>query len=552
MKIGNRLRAAFGLLLLLLVVVSTYSLSRMSDIQGRLNTIVKVNDVKQSLATAMFDAVNDQAIGLRNLVLLTDPAAVKTELERLADGKKQYSDAKQTLSEILADTAAEDPAEQAIFATIVANERIAQKTFGQIEAFDAAQDNAHAIALLMTGDARTVQKNWRLSLNSLVKFETGKNLVAVENVDRAYKTTRMTSIGIIVAGFLLSLVVIRFMTRSITHPLNAAVGIAQQVARGDLTAQIHPASLDETGQLILALKDMNASLAHIVGQVRNGAEVIGTASSQIASGNLDLSSRTEEQASSLQQTAAAMEELTSAVRENSGNTQQASQMAHAASDVAVSGGAIVGQVIDTMKDVRASSEKISGIVNVIDTIAFQTNMLALNASVEAARAGEQGRGFAVVAAEVRALAQHSAASAKEIKALIGISVDKMTTASRLVADAGTTMDDIIVRIRKVSDVVGDIAVAGEKQSTGIEQVNAAIAQMDDTTQQNAALVEEAAAASQALQEQAAALAQLVSVFKLDTSLLPDSLHVITAEHRRLPAAAAHSARPPAPMSIGFS
>jgi methyl-accepting chemotaxis protein len=525
MKIGNRLSIGFGLVLCLLMLVSVYSLSRMTNIQDRLNEIVNVNDVKQALATTMFDMVNDQAIGLRNLVLLTDPAAVKVEITRIRDAQKQYADAKQSLVPMLAPGSVENT-EQNTFDAMLSNESVAQKLFAQIEALSTAQDNPHAIALLM-GDARVAQKNWRQQLNGLVKFETNKNLAAVENVDRAYQTTRMTTIGIIVTGFLLSLIVIRFMTRSITQPLNTAVGIAQQVARGDLTAEINPGSHDETGQLIQALKEMNTSLSHIVGKVRNGADVIGTASSQIVSGNLDLSSRTEEQASSLQQTAAAMEELTSTVRQNAGNTQRASQLALSASDVAVSGGAIVGQVIGTMEDINASSKKISGIVNVIDTIAFQTNMLALNASVEAARAGEQGRGFAVVAAEVRALAQHSAAAAKEIKMLIGVSVEKMATAGKLVADAGTTMDDIIASIRNVSDVVGEIAVAGDKQSAGIEQVNAAIAQMDDATQQNAALVEEAAAASQSLQEQAMTLAQLVSLFKLsenENALLPLNSH----------------------------
>ncbi|RXZ32901.1 HAMP domain-containing protein [Oxalobacteraceae bacterium CAVE-383] len=516
MKIGNRLSAAFGLVLLLSIVVSAYSLSRMSGIQDKLNAIVNVNDVKQGLATTMFDTVSDEALGLRNLVLLSDPAAIRTESARLADTKKQYEDAKQALQQILARPGAEDPAERTAFATILANESAAKNIFSRLETLSTlqdAQDHAQAVELLM-GDARTTQRNWRQSLSGLVKFETGKNLAAVESVDRVSQTTRTTIIAIVAAGVLLCLLVIRFMTRSITHPLTAAVGIAQQVARGDLTAEIMPASRDETGQLISALGDMNASLASIVGKVRNGADVIGTASSQIASGNLDLSSRTEEQAGSLQQTAAAMEELTATVRQNAGNAQRASQLALSASGVAADGGAIVGRVVATMADVNASSERISGIVNVIDTIAFQTNMLALNASVEAARAGEQGRGFAVVAAEVRALAQHSASAAKEIKTLIGASVDKMATASRMVSDAGSTMDDIIVRIRNVSEAVDDIAAAGEKQSAGIEQINAAIVQMDSATQQNAALVEEAAAASQSLREQALTLTQLVHVFKL--------------------------------------
>jgi methyl-accepting chemotaxis protein len=305
------------------------------------------------------------------------------------------------------------------------------------------------------------------------------------------------------------------ISRSITRPLGEAVKVAQTVAAGDLTSRIEVKSTDETGQLMQALKDMNDSLLKVVGEVRTGTDTIATASSQIAAGNLDLSSRTEEQASSLEETASSMEELTSTVKQNADNARQANQLAASASEVAIKGGAVVSQVVDTMASINASSKKIVDIISVIDGIAFQTNILALNAAVEAARAGEQGRGFAVVAAEVRNLAQRSAAAAKEIKTLIGDSVDKVAVGSKLVGEAGSTMDEVVASVRRVTDIMGEITAASQEQSAGIEQVNQAIAQMDQVTQQNAALVEEAAAAAESLQDQAGNLAQVVSVFKLD-------------------------------------
>ncbi|PIF74491.1 methyl-accepting chemotaxis protein [Variovorax sp. 54] len=306
-----------------------------------------------------------------------------------------------------------------------------------------------------------------------------------------------------------------FISRSIVRPLAKAVGVAETVAAGDLSANIRVDSRDETGQLMQALKDMNANLAKVVGEVRMGTETIATASGQIASGNQDLSSRTEEQASSLEQTAASMEELTSTVKQNADNARQANQLAVSASEVAVKGGAVVSQVVDTMGSINASSKKIVDIIGVIDGIAFQTNILALNAAVEAARAGEQGRGFAVVASEVRSLAQRSAAAAKEIKTLIGDSVEKVEEGSKQVAEAGRTMEEIVGSVKRVTDIMGEITAASQEQTSGIEQINQAITQMDQVTQQNAALVEEASAAAQSLQEQAGSLVQAVSVFKLD-------------------------------------
>jgi methyl-accepting chemotaxis protein len=310
------------------------------------------------------------------------------------------------------------------------------------------------------------------------------------------------------------------LSRSITGPLSNAVSIARTVASGDLTSRIEVTSKDETGQLLQALKDMNDSLVRTVSEVRSGTDTIATASSQIASGNLDLSSRTEQQASSLEETASSMEELTTTVRQNADNARQANQLAVSAADVAVKGGSVVSQVVETMESINTSSRKIVDIISVIDGIAFQTNILALNAAVEAARAGEQGRGFAVVASEVRNLAQRSAAAAKEIKSLIGDSVDKVDAGSKLVGEAGSTMDEVVASVKRVTDIMSEILAASQEQSAGIEQVNQAIGQMDQVTQQNASLVEEAAAAAESLQDQASNLAAAVGVFRLDAIQTP--------------------------------
>jgi methyl-accepting chemotaxis protein len=305
-----------------------------------------------------------------------------------------------------------------------------------------------------------------------------------------------------------------FLARSIAQPIREAVQVAETVAAGDLTRRIEATTRDETGALLRALRHMNDSLVGIVSEVRSGTDAIATASGEISAGNMDLSSRTEQQASSLEETAASMEELTGTVRNNADNARQANQLSIEASRVASDGGAVVGQVITTMASINESSRKIVDIIAVIDGIAFQTNILALNAAVEAARAGEQGRGFAVVASEVRTLAQRSAAAAKEIKALIDDSVGKVDAGAKLVDQAGATMERVVSSTRRVTDIMAEITNASNEQTGGIEQVNQAIGQMDQATQQNAALVEEAAAAAGAMQEQAARLAQVVGVFKL--------------------------------------
>jgi methyl-accepting chemotaxis protein len=311
------------------------------------------------------------------------------------------------------------------------------------------------------------------------------------------------------AGYLIT----RSLTRQLGGEPDEAATIASRIAAGDLATDI-PLRAGDASSMLFAMKNMRDDLAGIVSQVRAGTDTIATASGQIASGNLDLSSRTEQQASSLEETASSMEELTSTVKQNADNARQARQLAVTASNVASEGGAVVSQVVETMGAIDASSRKIVDIISVIDGIAFQTNILALNAAVEAARAGEQGRGFAVVASEVRSLAQKSAAAAREIKGLIGDSVEKVETGGRLVAQAGATMQDVVASVQRVTDIMAEISAASHEQSAGIEQVNQAIAQMDQVTQQNAALVEEAAAAAGSMQDQAASLSQVVSVFRL--------------------------------------
>ena len=302
--------------------------------------------------------------------------------------------------------------------------------------------------------------------------------------------------------------------RSICKPLEDARKLIDRIAQGDLSHALHADGNDEPAALVRALGRMQASLSELVTQVRASTDSISTASAEIASGNQDLSQRTEQAASSLQQTASSMEQLTGTVKQSADSARQANQLASSAAEVAARGGSVVSQVVDTMGEINASSKRIADIIGVIDGIAFQTNILALNAAVEAARAGEQGRGFAVVASEVRSLAQRSAEAAKEIKGLIGASVDKVDSGSRLVADAGETMKEIVGSVQRVSDIIGEITAAATEQSTGIGQVNGAVTQLDRMTQQNAALVEQSAAAAESLKEQAVSLASVVGTFRL--------------------------------------
>jgi methyl-accepting chemotaxis protein-1 (serine sensor receptor) len=362
-----------------------------------------------------------------------------------------------------------------------------------------------------------------------------------------FELVRLVCLAGLAFGLVMAAVVGWLLVRAIVRPIERAVEIAGAVASGDLTQKIEVDSRDETGRLLLALKDMNAALVRIVTQVRGGTDTIATASGEIAAGNLDLSSRTEQQAGSLEETASSMEELTSTVKQNADNARQANVLAASAQQVAGKGGEVVEQVVKTMGAINSSATRIVDIIAVIDGIAFQTNILALNAAVEAARAGEQGRGFAVVAGEVRNLAQRSAAAAKEIKSLIDDSVEKVHHGSELVDQAGATMAEIVQSVGRVTDIITEISAASQEQTAGIEQINSAVTQMDQVTQQNAALVEEASAAAQALQEEARALAQAVGTFRLDASAAPASAtsRPAKAQARIAPGQAVRQAAKPA-------
>ena len=395
-------------------------------------------------------------------------------------------------------------------------------------AADQLQQNRESVAFV-TGTLAPKANALDEKMTELSILKEANARQAAEQNAALYSSSRTFMIILVIGSALAGMGIGMLITRNLTRQLGGepayAARIAERIAAGDLTVSVNLRSGDQSSMLF-AMRKMRDSLVSIVGQVRAGTDSIASASGQIASGNLDLSSRTEEQASSLEETASSMEELTSTVKQNADNARQANQLVVSASNVAVKGGAVVSQVVDTMGSINESAKKIVDIISVIDGIAFQTNILALNAAVEAARAGEQGRGFAVVAAEVRNLAQRSATAAKEIKSLIDDSVEKVDTGARLVDEAGATMHEIVESVKRVTDIMGEITAASQEQTSGIEQINQAISQMDEVTQQNASLVEEAAAASEALQEQAGRLAELVSVFKIEPSQVQSTVGAV--------------------------
>ncbi|RXZ33677.1 HAMP domain-containing protein [Oxalobacteraceae bacterium CAVE-383] len=531
MKIGRRLGAAFAILIILLAAVTLLGLRGMSDIQTWLRNITEENNVETRAAADMRVALFERALTVRNLhiALLTDAATteknaefikdqtdrLKKETERVTEMRAQFNNPRKTLETIYANGDAD--AEKALLAKLTDFDKKAiPLEDGLFDAMRNAKTFDESFEFIK--GARNQLRSAMDSTIELAKVIDKRNTEVVANAISAYQRARIWMISLSVAAAALGILLAWLATRSITRPINRAVQVAQTVAQGDLTARIEITSKDETGQLMMALQEMIHSLSNIVTEVRNGTHSIATGSQQIAAGNLDLSSRTEEQASALEETASSMEELTTTVKKNADNARQANQLAVSASDVAVKGGEVVSRVVTTMESINQSARKIVDIISVIDGIAFQTNILALNAAVEAARAGEQGRGFAVVASEVRSLAQRSAAAAKEIKTLIGDSVEKVDAGSRLVSETGSTMDEIVNSVQRVTAIMSDIMVASQEQSSGIEHVSQAIGQMDQVTQQNAALVEEAAAAAGSLEEQAARLAKAVQVFRLDDHL----------------------------------
>ncbi len=510
LRIGARLAIGFAVVLILLSSIAGIGVWRLQEVGVASDRMIKEALYRERLAEEWVTATT--ANGVRTVALMksTDSDDQKFFQGEMKKSSERISEIQKILNEMK-----KEPAEQKLFEAV--GEKRSAYTGMRANIIKVKQSGKDAEAKQMVITNMIPALNAYVdSVEKVLEYQKVQIDKTAADIDANYRTGRWLLIGLGAAAVIIGILFSSMLTKGITGPLGEAVQLAQTVAKGDLTGRIEVTSQDETGQLLQALKEMNESLLRTVTQVRQGTEMIATASGQIASGNQDLSSRTEEQASSLEETASSMEQLTSTVRQNADNARQANQLAITASEVAVKGGEVVSQVVDTMGSISESSKKMADIIGVIDGIAFQTNILALNAAVEAARAGEQGRGFAVVATEVRNLAQRSAAAAREIKGLIDDSVDKVAVGGKLVEQAGQTMNEVVSSIKRVYDIMGEITAASAEQSDGIEQVNQAITQMDTVTQQNAALVEEAAAAAESMQDQAAKLADLVSVFKLGT------------------------------------
>ncbi len=510
-KVGTRLAAGFGVVIVALVVVGAVGSLGMRDLSGEVKRMTEDLFPKTVLANNIVNDVNTIARAMRNSLLESEPAKIKAEFDRIETARSDIAKEFAELDKRI--TSAEGKA-------VLERAHAARKDYlAEQEAFlrlmkESKFDDARKLLLERI---RKEQQAYIDAVNKVIDFQS--ELMAKAGMD-AEATVNSVMFQILLVGGVATLLGIGIgvlITRGLVKQLGGepdyAADVAKRIADGDLTQPVATKANDSTS-LLAAMKVMQERLSNVVGQIRESTDAVGTASREIAQGNADLSQRTEEQASSLEETASSMEELTSTVKQNADNARQANQLATSASAVATKGGAVVGEVVSTMDAISASSKKIADIIGVIDGIAFQTNILALNAAVEAARAGEQGRGFAVVASEVRNLAQRSAGAAKEIKELITDSVGKVDSGTKLVADAGNTMAEVVASVKRVTDIMAEITAASLEQSSGIEQVSQAIVQMDQVTQQNAALVEESAAAAESMEEQAKQLSTVVAVFKV--------------------------------------
>ena len=507
-KIGTRLGLGFGLLILMLLVAVILALLRLTEVEAINTRIIEKEWVKAEAANTINATTRANARRTMELIIVGDVAQLATIKERIAENKKTIDVALETLDRLIY-----LPEGKALLAELKERRGKYVASFSKVAKLmeEANKDEATRV---MNSETLPLLDALQDPINKLTDLQKQLVLNSSQEVHRSIASAQALMVVLGVLGLVLGVLFSAWITRSITRPLGEAVHVARTVASGNLGSHIHVDRRDETGQLLQALQEMNESLAHIVQQVRQGSDAMATATSQIAAGNIDLSARTEEQASALEETAASMQELSGTIKQNFESGRHANELAESAAQVAAKGGSVVGKVVHTMEAINNSSRKIADIIGLIDGIAFQTNILALNAAVEAARAGEQGRGFAVVASEVRSLAGRSATAAKEIKQLIEESVGNVTEGSKLVEQAGSTMDEIVVHVRRVADLMGEIRNASREQTEGIDQINQAIGQMDQVTQQNAALVEESAAAAQSLEQQAKHLVNVVSVFRL--------------------------------------
>ncbi|MNW80431.1 HAMP domain-containing protein [Janthinobacterium lividum] len=508
-SIGVRLGLGFAVILLFSMLITGISVWRLHDVATATRSMMELPLTKERYISDWYAKI-DSGVRRTTAIARSSDTSLGAYFAEEAKQSSVVSGELQKKIEALISS----PEEKELFRLVSEQRKVYLDSRAQVSKLKADGQEAEAeqafSGIFVPGSTKYLKV-----VNDMLQHQRASIDKTAREIDEVAKTSRnlLLTLAVLALGF--GVVCAWLLTMGIVRPLRTAVDIARKVADGDLTAQIDASAKDETGQLLQALKDMNTSLLNIVSEVRTGTDSIATSSTEIAAGNQDLSSRTEEQAGSLEETASSMEELTSTVKQNADNARQANQLAASAAQVAVKGGEVVAQVVGTMESINASSNKIVDIISVIDGIAFQTNILALNAAVEAARAGEQGRGFAVVASEVRNLAQRSASAAKEIKTLIGASVEQVNAGSMLVAQAGSTMNDIVDSVQRVSDIITEITAASSEQSVGIDEINRAIGQMDAVTQQNAALVEESAAAAESMQHQAHNLAQVVSVFKLN-------------------------------------
>ena len=507
-KISHRLAGVLGLLLLTTLAIVGMALWQMG-VMRTLSAEVSNNWLPSvETVTQMNTNTGELRVAEFQQVLNTDSTRVAALEKTMAQIQAEFEAHHKTYVALIS-----SPEEQKLHDAFEAQWKHYLQFHAQIVELSRKNEQAQARELL-EGDAQRTFETMSKVLDQLVELNQTGARSAAEASESAYLMARNAMVIAAALGLAMAVTAGLWLMRSITGPLQQALQATHRVADGDLSCVIEHQSQDESGQVLQALQQMQTSLEGVVTKVRDNADSVATASQQIANASQDLSSRTEEQASALEETAATMDELAATVRANTENAQQADQLARSASAIAVQGGEVVGKVVTTMQNINASSRKISDIIGVIDGIAFQTNILALNAAVEAARAGEQGRGFAVVASEVRSLAQRSAEAAKEIKTLISRSVEQVSHGTDLVDQAGKTMGEIVGSIRRVSDIVTEITTATQEQSLGIQQVGQAISQLDQTTQQNAAMVEESAAAAETLKDQAMQLVQTVAVFRL--------------------------------------